>query len=97
MFLFLVFFEELVFNIIVNKVTPRQNQTRYFIQILAFPFTPYEPSLIHAYALQHPPISPSTPAHAILIIQDLACIRLIQSCGYAAAIKLDLQIDWSRW
>jgi hypothetical protein len=37
-----------------QQATPQQNQTRYSTQLLAFPFTQYKQSLIHAYALQHP-------------------------------------------
>ena len=58
--------------------------------LLAIPFSPYEQSLVHAYALKPPEhISPS----AVPLIQDLVCVRLVQSGQHAAAIKLDRQFS----
>lgn len=57
-------------------------------QLLGFPFSPYEEKLIHEYALQPPS---SLPSYAWPVIQDLICVRLIQSGSYASAIKLDRQ------
>lgn len=55
-------------------------------QLLGFPFSDYEQNLIHKYTLQPPSsLSPSS----IPIIQDLVCVRLIQSGQYSSAIKLD--------
>jgi len=53
---------------------------------MAFPFSDYEQAVVHEYAL-HPP--PSCPPASIPVIQDLACVRLIQSGQYTSAIKLD--------
>ncbi|KZP18203.1 hypothetical protein FIBSPDRAFT_1046417 [Athelia psychrophila] len=55
-------------------------------QLLGFPFSSYEENLIHEYALQPPS---SLPSSARPVIQDLICVRLIQSGNYASAIKLD--------
>lgn len=57
-------------------------------QLLAFPFSDYEQTLIHKYALQPPS---SLPPPSIPVIQDLVCVRLVQSGQYASAIKLDRQ------
>ncbi|KAJ8462478.1 hypothetical protein ONZ51_g10881 [Trametes cubensis] len=58
--------------------------------LLAFPFSPYEQTLVHAYALDPPP---HVPAASIPVIQDLVCVRLVQSGQHAAAIKLDRQFS----
>ena len=55
---------------------------------MAFPLSDYEQSLLHEYAL-HPP--PNCPLDSTSAIQDLVCLRLIQSGQYAAAVKLDRQ------
>lgn len=59
-------------------------------QLLSFPFSTYEQNLLHEYAL-HPPVDLPTPS--IPVIQDLACVRLIQSGRLSAAVKLDRQIS----
>ncbi|KAI0676405.1 nuclear pore complex assembly-domain-containing protein [Trametes maxima] len=56
--------------------------------LLTFPFSPFEQSLIHAYALEPPQ---HVPAASVPVIQDLVCVRLVQSGQHAAAIKLDRQ------
>ncbi|KAI9065304.1 hypothetical protein FKP32DRAFT_1590781 [Trametes sanguinea] len=58
--------------------------------LLAFPFSPFEQSLIHAYALDPPS---HVPASSVPVIQDLICVRLVQSGQHAAAIKLDRQFS----
>lgn len=55
-------------------------------QLLGFPFSNFEQTLIHKYALQPPS---SLPPASVPIIQDLVCVRLIQSGQYASAVKLD--------
>ena len=56
--------------------------------LVAYPFSAYEQSFIHNYALNPPPdISESS----ILVIHDLVCTRLIHSGQFAAAVKLDRQ------
>jgi hypothetical protein len=56
---------------------------------MGMPFSNYEQALVHRYAL-HPP--PTIPPDSVPVIQDLVCIRLVQSGQYAAAIKLDRQL-----
>ncbi|KAI0754412.1 nuclear pore complex assembly-domain-containing protein [Daedaleopsis nitida] len=56
--------------------------------LLAFPLSPYEQSLVHEYALDPPSM---LPASSVPIIQDLVCVRLVQNGQHAAAIKLDRQ------
>ena len=58
--------------------------------MLAFPFSAYEQSLVHDYALDPPSHLPSS---SIPVIQDLVCLRLVQSGQHAAAIKLDRQFS----
>jgi hypothetical protein len=57
---------------------------------VAFPLSPSEQSLLHAYALKPPH---DIPAASIAIVQDLVCVRLVQSGEYLAAIKLDRQFS----
>jgi hypothetical protein len=64
----------------------------YLIQLLALPFTLYKQFLIHPYVLQRPPTSSYAPPRTISIVQDIVCVRLIQACEYAAAIRIDQQI-----
>ncbi|KAG1745198.1 nuclear pore complex assembly-domain-containing protein [Suillus lakei] len=59
-------------------------------QLVAFPLSPPEQSLLHAYALKPPH---DIPAASIAIVQDLVCVRLVQSGEYVAAIKLDRQLS----
>lgn len=59
-------------------------------QLVAFPLSLMEQSLLHAYALKPPHDLPET---SIAIVQDLVCVRLIQSGEFAAAIKLDRQFS----
>ncbi|KAG2343073.1 hypothetical protein BDR05DRAFT_318841 [Suillus weaverae] len=59
-------------------------------QLVAFPLSPPEQSLLHAYALKPPH---DIPAASIAIVQDLVCVRLVQSGEYLAAIKLDRQLS----
>ncbi|KAL4071405.1 nuclear pore complex assembly-domain-containing protein [Scleroderma yunnanense] len=57
-------------------------------QLIGFPLTPFEQSLLTSYALNPPS---SLPQHAVTVLQELVCVRLIQSADYVAAIKLDRQ------
>ncbi|OJA08402.1 hypothetical protein AZE42_00998 [Rhizopogon vesiculosus] len=59
-------------------------------QLVAFPLSPMEQSLLHAYALKPPR---DLPAASVAIVQDLVCVRLVQSGEFAAAIKLDRQFS----
>ncbi|KAG1834722.1 nuclear pore complex assembly-domain-containing protein [Suillus variegatus] len=59
-------------------------------QLVAFPLSPPEQSLLHAYALKPPH---DIPAASIAIVQDLVCVRLVQSGEYLAAIQLDRQFS----
>ncbi|KAG2124447.1 nuclear pore complex assembly-domain-containing protein [Suillus clintonianus] len=59
-------------------------------QLVAYPLSPPEQSLLHAYALKPPH---DIPAASVAIVQDLVCVRLVQSGEYAAAIKLDRQFS----
>ncbi|OSC97773.1 hypothetical protein PYCCODRAFT_1398167 [Trametes coccinea BRFM310] len=58
--------------------------------LLAFPFSAFEQSLVHAYALDPPS---HVPPASVPVIQDLICVRLVQSGQHAAAIKLDRQFS----
>ncbi|KAK0203824.1 nuclear pore complex assembly-domain-containing protein [Desarmillaria ectypa] len=59
-------------------------------QLLDLPLSSFEQSILHTYALQAPPdLAPS----AIAALQDLICVRLIESGNYAEAIKVDRQFS----
>ncbi|KAJ7081683.1 nuclear pore complex assembly-domain-containing protein [Mycena crocata] len=58
-------------------------------QLLGLALTPYEQTIIHSYAT---PPSPLPPA-GIAILQNLICVRLIQTGKYADAIKMDRQFS----
>ncbi|KAI0828689.1 nuclear pore complex assembly-domain-containing protein [Trametes gibbosa] len=79
----------LVRKILDWSLTPKPRLAA-LTHLLAFPFTPNEQSLVHAYALEPPH---NIPASSIPIIQDLVCVRLVQSGQHAAAIKLDRQFS----
>ncbi|KAI9458668.1 nuclear pore complex assembly-domain-containing protein [Lactarius psammicola] len=57
-------------------------------QLISFPLSPFEQSLLHNFALD-PPIS--FPTSSISVLQDLVCVRLIQCGQYVEALKLDQQ------
>lgn len=56
--------------------------------LVAYPFSAYEQSFIHDYALNPPA---EIPVPSIPVIHDLVCTRLIHSGQFAAAVKLDRQ------
>lgn len=56
--------------------------------LVTYPFSVYEQSFIHDYAL-NPPLE--IPEPSIPVIHDLVCTRLIHSGQFAAAVKLDRQ------
>lgn len=56
--------------------------------LVTYPFSAYEQSFIHDYAL-NPPLE--IPEPSIPVIHDLVCTRLIHSGQFAAAVKLDRQ------
>ncbi|KAI9438604.1 nuclear pore complex assembly-domain-containing protein [Lactarius indigo] len=57
-------------------------------QLISFPLSTFEQSILHDFALD-PPIS--LPTSSISVLQDLVCVRLIQSGQYVEALKLDRQ------
>ncbi|KAL6302993.1 nuclear pore complex assembly-domain-containing protein [Sparassis latifolia] len=66
-------------------LTPRPRATP-LKHLLAFPFSDYEQSSVNSYALNPPA---GLPPHSVSVIQDLVCLRLVQSGQFAAAIVLD--------
>ncbi|KAJ7927614.1 nuclear pore complex assembly-domain-containing protein [Mycena leptocephala] len=61
---------------------PRRNA---LVQLLGIALTPYEQSLMQSYATP-----PSTlPPRRVATLQNLICVRLIQTGRYAEAIKMD--------
>ena len=83
MLLSVMSFPHLVISLFLAHPRPKA-----LTQLLAFPFSNYEQTLIHKYALQPPS---TLPPPSVPIIQDLVCVRLIHSGQYAPAIKLDRQ------
>ncbi|KAF9023681.1 hypothetical protein BDZ89DRAFT_1069706 [Hymenopellis radicata] len=71
------------------SVTPAP-RSEPLAQLVGLPMSAYEQSIFHAYAL-HPPAHLTPKATAVL--QDLACVRLIESGQYAEAVKLDRQFS----
>lgn len=66
--------------------SPRRNA---LVQLLGLAISPYEQALIQSYATP-----PSTlPLAGIPILQNLICVRLIQTGKYADAIKMDRQFS----
>jgi hypothetical protein len=57
-------------------------------QLIVFPLSSFEQSLLHTFALEPPA---SLPASSVPLLQDLVCVRLVQSGQYVEAIKLDQQ------
>ena len=57
-------------------------------QLIVFPLSSFEQSLLHAFALEPPA---SLPVSSVPLLQDLVCVRLVQSGQYVEAIKLDQQ------
>ena len=88
----------------IPLATPKQEP---LAQLLAFPLSPYEQSSLHAFALPSQfstpsslsnvnmatPFGPALSSQAISILQDLLCVRAIQSGDYVRAIKLDHQFS----
>ena len=62
-------------------------------QLIVFPLSSFEQSLLHDFALEPPA---SLPASSVPLLQDLVCVRLVQSGQYIEAIKLDQQFASSR-
>ncbi|KAI0370517.1 hypothetical protein BV20DRAFT_966404 [Pilatotrama ljubarskyi] len=81
--------KRLVRKILDWCLTPKPRLTA-LTHLLAFPFSAYEQTLVHSYALDPPQ---HVPAASVPIIQDLVCVRLVQSGQHAAAIKLDRQFS----
>ncbi|KAG7448654.1 uncharacterized protein BT62DRAFT_992665 [Guyanagaster necrorhizus] len=59
-------------------------------QLLGLPLSSFEQSILHTYALQP---SFDLPPSAIAVLQDLVCVRLIESGSYVEAIKIDRQFS----
>ncbi|KAJ6487867.1 nuclear pore complex assembly-domain-containing protein [Mycena sanguinolenta] len=59
------------------------------IQLLGIALTPYEQDLLQSYATPPSPL----PSAGIASLQNLMCVRLIQTGKYADAIKLDRQFS----
>ena len=62
-------------------------------QLIMFPLSSFEQSLLHNFALEPPT---SLPVTSIPLLQDLVCVRLVQSGQYVEAIKLDQQFASTR-
>ena len=62
-------------------------------QLITFPLSAFEQSLLHKFALEPPA---SLPASSVSVLQDLVCVRLVQSGQYVEAIKLDQQFASTR-
>ncbi|KAF8965027.1 nuclear pore complex assembly-domain-containing protein [Flammula alnicola] len=74
-------------KIIEWTVTPNPRPVA-LTQLLALPLSTLEESVFNSF-VQKPP--PSLKFSAVVILQDLICVRLIQGGRYSEAIKLDRQ------
>ena len=77
----------------VGSITVAKPRPEHLKQLIFFPLSPFEQSLLHNFALD-PPIS--IPASSIPVLQDLVCVRLVQSGEYVEAMKLDRQFASTR-
>jgi len=68
-------------------------RSEHLKQLIVFPLSSFEQSLLHAFALEPPA---SLPASSVPLLQDLVCVRLVQSGQYIDAIKLDQQFASTR-
>lgn len=68
-------------------------RSEHLKQLIFFPLSPFEQSLLHSFALEPPG---SFPAASVPVLQDLVCVRLIQSGQYLEAIKHDQQFASTR-
>jgi hypothetical protein len=69
-----------------DSITVAKPRPEHLKQLISFPLSPFEQSLLHNFALD-PPIS--FPTSSIPVLQDLVCVRLIQLGQYVEALKLD--------
>ncbi|KAF8877282.1 nuclear pore complex assembly-domain-containing protein [Infundibulicybe gibba] len=61
-------------------------RTSVLTQLLSYPFTQFEESLLRKHALEPPSsLSPTS----IAILQDLICVRLVEHGRYTEAIRMD--------
>ena len=65
--------------------TPRPDP---LAQLIGFPLTTFEQSILTSYALNPPS---SLHSHAVRVLHELVCVRSIQSADYVGAVKLDRQ------
>lgn len=69
-----------------HSLTVAKPRPEHLKQLISFPLSSFEQSLLHDFALD-PPIS--FPKLSIPVLQDLVCVRLIQCGQYVEALKLD--------
>ncbi|OCH86754.1 hypothetical protein OBBRIDRAFT_760774, partial [Obba rivulosa] len=81
--------ERLIRKLLDWCLTPRPRPAP-LKQLVAYPFSDYEQSLVQSYAINPPAHIPSA---SIPAIQDLVCLRLIESGQFAAAVKLERQMS----
>lgn len=79
-----------LFNALLEWCITPSPRSAALSQLLGLPLSSFEQSILHTYALQ-PPLN-LTPS-AIAALQDLICVRLIESGNYAEAIKMDRQFS----
>ncbi|KAK0192519.1 nuclear pore complex assembly-domain-containing protein [Armillaria mellea] len=79
-----------LFNALLEWCLTPSPRSAALSQLLGLPLSSFEQSILHTYALQ-PPLK-LTPS-AIAALQDLICVRLIESGNYPEAIKMDRQFS----
>jgi hypothetical protein len=68
-------------------------RSEHLKQLVSFPLSTFEQSLLHKFALEPPA---SFPPSFVPVLQDLVCVRLVQSGQYPEALKLDQQCASTR-
>ena len=77
----------------VSSFTTANPRPEHLKQLIVFPLSSFEQSLLHDFALEPPP---ALPASSVPVLQDLVCVRLVQSGQYVEAIKLDQRFASAR-
>ena len=77
----------------VGSFTIAKPRPEHLKQLIVFPLSSFEQSLLHDFALEPPA---SLPASSVPLLQDLVCVRLVQSGQYVEAIKLDQRFASAR-
>ncbi|EJC99352.1 uncharacterized protein FOMMEDRAFT_113319 [Fomitiporia mediterranea MF3/22] len=71
-------------HVLLTWVLTPKPKPQPLTQLLALPFSRYEDAALQDFAM-HPP--ENVPPASVGVVRDMVCVRLIQSCKYAAAVR----------